>query len=136
MSVTSHQYVDLPHLKDMVPGFHWGVKSNGFLFLAGMIGLDREGNVVEGFEAQVRQSLENVKETLDLAGASPEDIMQFMAFLKVGDEASFVDQFGVVVQAKNDILPGAEPAGTALRISELFFPNLLVEIQVVAAVSG
>jgi enamine deaminase RidA (YjgF/YER057c/UK114 family) len=117
-----------------VPGFHWVVKDNGLLFLAGMIGLDREGNVVEGLEAQIRQSLENTKEALDLAGAKPEDIVQFMAFFKTGGERSFVEEFGLVVAAKQEILPGAEPAGTALRVSELFFPDLLVEIQVIAAV--
>jgi enamine deaminase RidA (YjgF/YER057c/UK114 family) len=131
------EHFDLPQLQqltDMIPGFHWAVKKNGFLFLAGMIGLDRDANVVEGLEGQVRQALENTKETLDLAGAKPEDIVQLMAFFKAGGDRSFPEEFGLVVAAKQEILPGAEPAGTAVRVSELFFPNLLVEIQVVAAV--
>lgn len=126
---------DLPHLADLVPGFHWAVKQNGLVFLAGMIGLDQEGQVVEGYEAQVRQSLENVNDTLALAGSEPSDIVQFMAFLKTGSDLPFPDQFGMVVAAKEEILPGSAPAGTAVRVDELFFPNLLIEIQVIAAVS-
>lgn len=129
------EHFDLPQLPELVPHFHWAVKKNGFLFLAGMLGMDRDGNIVDGgLEAQVRQALQNTKDALDLAGAKPEDIVQLMAFFKAGGDLSFPEEFGLVVAAKQEILPGAEPAGTAVRVSELFLPEFLVEIQCVAAV--
>jgi enamine deaminase RidA (YjgF/YER057c/UK114 family) len=119
-------------MDNMVPGFRWVAKENGTIYLAGQVGITSTGTIPDGLEDQVRQAFENIRESLALAGAGPSSIIQMMLFLKAGSTAPFMEDFEIVVKAKEEILPGAVPVGTAMRVTELFLPTVLFEAQVIA----
>ncbi len=108
------------------------VEANGFVFLAGQVGLDKDLKIVDGLEAQTRQALENIKEVLALAGSSPADIIQLMIFYKHTPGLVLNDAVQEFVQIKNDVLPGSAPVGFACSVHELLDPAFLVEVQAVA----
>ena len=57
---------------------------NGFVFCSGQIGLDpKTGNLVEGFENQVRQVLSNLKAVLEEAGSDFEHVVKLKFFIKI-----------------------------------------------------
>ena len=132
MTATSRQTFDPDHVRDIVPGFHWGVKHRGFVFLAGQVGLDKDLKVVDGLEAQTRQALENIKEVLALAGSGPGDIIQLMIFYKHTPGLVLNDAVQEFVHIKNDVLPRSAPVGFACSVHELLDPAFLVEVQAVA----
>lgn len=120
-------------LKTPVRGFNTTIQANGVVFIAGMTGRDSHGAVVEGgFEPQVRAAFERIREGAELAGVQPNGIVQLMFFFVTREEQSFAEDFAVVMKVKDEVLPGCEPVGTAVRISELLDPALLIEIQAIA----
>ena len=82
-----------PPLAPYSPGF----RSGQFVCTAGMLALDSPGNLVgEGDAgAQTRQVLENIKEIIEAAGGTLEDIVYNMIFLAdLGDYQAMNEVYG------------------------------------------
>ena len=96
---------------------------------AGMIALDGDGNLVgEGnIESQTRQTLENLKNALEAAGASLADVIKTTIFLS--DFANYQGMNAVY----NEIFSDHPPARSTVRC-DLVLPTLLVEIEAIAVV--
>ena len=116
-----------PPLAPYSPGY----KSGQFVCTAGMLALDASGNLVgEGDAgAQTRQVMENIREILEEAGGSLEDIVYNMIFLK--DLADY--------RAMNEVyatyFPSSPPARACIQAG-LVRPEFLVEIAATAVVDG
>ena len=114
-----------PPLAPYSPGF----RSGQLVFTAGMLALDSSGNLVgEGDAgAQTRQVLENVKEIVETAGGTMQDIVYNMIFL-----ADLKDY-----QAMNEVygsyFPENPPARACVQAG-LVRPEFLVEIAATAVV--
>lgn len=130
----SRQVFSPPHLLKHfpVPNFHWGLKQNGFCFLAGQGGIAHDGTVPMSLEEQSRLALASIDETLTGLGASNEDIVQMMLFFVLTEGQSLGDALSTFVQVKDAMWPSCVPVGLAVPVSELFYPGLLLEAQVVA----
>ena len=61
-----------------------GVKINNIIFTAGQLGIDRQTGelVTGGIEAETRQALLNIKNILDSAGATLNDVVKTTVFLR------------------------------------------------------
>ena len=116
-----------PPLAPYSPGY----KSGGFVCTAGMLALDASGNLVgEGDAgAQTRQVMENIKEILEEAGGSLEDIVYNMIFLK--DLADY----GAMNEVYATYFPNDPPARACIQAG-LVKPEFLVEIAATAVVDG
>jgi len=57
------------------------IQAGGFVFLSGQTGVDRDGRLKEGIEAQTRQALQNVEAILRAAGAKLADVVQIRAYI-------------------------------------------------------
>jgi len=57
------------------------VQAGGFVFLSGQTGVDRDGRLKEGIEAQTRQALQNAQAILQAAGAKLDDVVQVRAYI-------------------------------------------------------
>jgi len=104
-----------------------GIRSGGFLFLSGQLGLDPgSGEFVEGgVEAQTRQALLNITAVLQEAGSDLSDVVKTSVFLS--DIADFPKMNAVYAEffKKNP------PARSTMQVGAL--PKLgLVEIEVIA----
>ena len=117
-------------------GFSHAVSVNEgrLVFLAGQIGMDRDGKVVSGgVVAQFEQALANLLIALAAAGGQPEDLVSLTLYIiDVEDYQAHGSQIGAVWRK----LAGTQyPAMAGVGVTRLWDPEALVEIQGVAALS-
>ena len=94
---------------------------------SGQVGVDVDGKVAEGVGAQGVQAITNVLAVLAEAGMGPEDIVLVRIYLT---DAAHIGPFSA---ATASLLPSPPPATTMLVIKSLASPELLVEIEALAA---
>ena len=98
------------------------VKAGDWLVTAGQLGVDAEGNLADGIEAQTAQCMANVRTLLESEGASMDKIVKTTVFL--ADIADWPKMNGPYEEALGD----HRPARSAFAVGAL--PrNALVEIE-------
>jgi enamine deaminase RidA (YjgF/YER057c/UK114 family) len=109
------------------------VKVGDLIHLSGQTGMDADHKIVEGgVRAQALQAFRNIKEIIELAGGSVENLVHLTWYL-VEDGRGFMDDAVDIVAAREEILPGVKSGSTAMRVRALLTPEILVEIQAIAA---
>lgn len=111
------------------------VEARDILFLAGQVAVDGEGNTIGKGDAgaQTRAAYQHIGKILASAGASYEDIVQVHTYL-VGRE-----NLQPYLDARKDLFEEiypecAFPPNTLVFVDGLFEEDMLVEIEVVAAI--
>ncbi len=111
------------------------VKAGEFLFIAGMLAADRDGNTVGklDFDAQCAQVFANIKLALDSANAGWGNVVQFTTYLV---HSQSIEQFMAFrKRAFPAMFPdGRYPPNTLLMVDRLVREDFLVEVQAVAAI--
>ena len=117
-------------------GFSHAVAATGrMVFLAGQIGMDRDGKVAAGgIVPQFEQALANLLIALAEAGGHPSDLVSLTIYLiDVADYQAHGKQIGAVWRQ----LAGTDyPAMAGVGVTRLWLPEALVEIQGIAVVSA
>ncbi|HTN60932.1 MAG TPA: Rid family hydrolase [Devosia sp.] len=103
------------------------VERAGLVFISGMVGWDAEGTIVDDVEAQARQAFQNLADVLDQLGLTAHDLVMETEY--VTDLALYPIIGGV----RNEFFGAHRPAATLVEVKGLFRPNLVFEIQTVAA---
>ena len=103
--------------------------AQSIVFVSGQAPISPEGQLVgEGdFEAQTRQVFENLQTVLSEAGASLDSVVKITVYLT---DISTLRDFGRI---KADYIAGPQPASTALGVSSLALPGMMVEVEAIAA---
>ncbi|MCJ1681361.1 RidA family protein [Streptomyces sp. APSN-46.1] len=107
----------------------WG--TGRFIAVSGQCSLDEKGEVVGAGDAavQARQVFENLRRCLAAAGAGFDDVVKLTYF--VTDTA----HLPAVRDARAAVIPADRlPASSAVQVSALFRPELLVEVEAFAVV--
>ncbi|MDA0999447.1 MAG: RidA family protein [bacterium] len=116
-----------------VAAYSTGFKCSGgsLIMLAGMVAADVDGKTVGKGDmgAQTQKVFENIRDTLEAAGASLKDIIRLTVYIT--DRALFPDHMKV----RMGFVSEPYPASTLLIISGLANPDWLVEIDAVAFVA-
>ena len=111
------------------------VSAGRMVFLAGQIGMDRDGKVAAGgIVPQFEQALANLLIALAQAGGHPSDLVSVTIYLTdVADYLANGKEIGAVWRR----LAGTEyPAMAGVGVTQLWLPEALVEIQGIAVVSA
>jgi enamine deaminase RidA (YjgF/YER057c/UK114 family) len=105
------------------------VEAKKTIFVSGQLARDSKGEVVGkgDMRAQIRQTGENIKAALAAAGATLADIVKTNTY--VTDMEEFFKHTDVRMEYF-----GALPTSTTVEVRKLAHPDLLVEIEVIAAV--
>lgn len=101
------------------------IQAGGFLFIAGQVAWDREGNIVGvgDIEAQARQVFDNLKALVEAAGATMDDVVKVNFYLtNIGDS-------GPVRKLREQYFKAPYPAATTVEVSKLVQPELLIEAE-------
>ena len=104
------------------------------VFLAGQVGMDRDGTVVSGgVVAQFEQALANLLTALTVAGGQPGDLVSLTIYIvDLTDYQAHAKEIGAVWRR----LAGTQyPATAGVGVTRLWDPKALVELQGIAAVS-
>ena len=97
------------------------------MFVAGQVGVDPDGNVAEGFEAQAERAFQNVGEVLSSAAMDFEDVSRMHVYLVNQED---VPEFRDI---RDRVMGLARPASTLVVVEGLADPSWLVQIETVAA---
>ena len=99
------------------------------LFLSGQAAIAEDGSIVgEGdFDAQLAQTFANIRRVLEAAGSDMAKIAKATIYLT--DMANFPK----IVDARKAHFTPPYPADTTVEVTSLALPELLVEIDVIAA---
>jgi enamine deaminase RidA (YjgF/YER057c/UK114 family) len=108
------------HGVEVPPNARW-------LYVAGQIGLAKDGSVPATIEGQTEVAWRNIAAILAEAG------MQVADIVKVNQYLTRLDHFAGYAATRTKILGQHRPASTLLVISSLVKPEYLVEVEVVAA---
>lgn len=103
-----------------------GIKAGNLIITSGQLPIDiSTGAFPEGIEAQTRQSLENCKAVLEMAGASMNDVIKTTVFL------SDMNHFAAMNSVYASFFEGDCPARSAVEVARLP-KDALVEIECIA----
>ncbi len=122
------QIVDVPGLFDSRPlGYVQCVTAGTLVFVAGQAGLDERLQIVSPeFAPQARQTLMNVRRALEAAGARPADVTAVTIYLT---DMGNLRAFGAI---KQEVLGEMQATSTAVAVSALALPGMLIEVTVMA----
>ena len=109
------------------PGYSHVVTGRGrWVATAGQVALDEAGHVVGtgDVEAQARQVFANLDRALAAAGASFADVIKLNYYL------TDISQLGMVRAIRDEYVEVARPpASTAVQVSALAMPDLMIEVE-------
>ncbi len=107
---------------------------NGVLFVAGQIGWDANGKLMQGFVAQFRQALWNVRNIVEAAGGKPEQIGRLTWY--VTDLEQYRAHVRDIGTAYREIMGRHFPAMAVVEVRGLVEKDALIEIEATAVLSG
>lgn len=121
-------------MQDDYDRYHFspGFEAGGFLFISGQIGLDEFGEAPTDPAEQARIAFAGIGAVLAAGGLAYEDVVSITSH-HVGDVAGIFEWFPDV---KDSFLGPPYPAWTALGVSGLAIPGLVVEISAIARTQG
>jgi 2-iminobutanoate/2-iminopropanoate deaminase len=101
-----------------------------WLHISGQVGAAPDGKLKQGFEEQAKQAWANLIAVLQAGGMERRDLVKVNVFLtRAGDVPASR-------AIRDEALQGAAPASTLLVINALAHPDLLIEVEAVAAQSA
>lgn len=117
-------------LKSVHPtkGYSHAAKAGNTLYIAGQVAQDVNGQTVGkgDFEAQARQVYENLKNIVEEAGGTLQNIVKKTTYLT---DYNYIETFRSV---RNEYFPEPCPPNTLLIIESLALPEYMIEIEAVA----
>ncbi|OGP66957.1 MAG: hypothetical protein A2031_03655 [Deltaproteobacteria bacterium RBG_19FT_COMBO_43_11] len=110
--------------------FSQAVRSGDTVWISGQVGMDDKWQIGKGIEAQARLAFQNLQNIIREAGGSLDDIVELTTFHK--SMAGFKD----FSKVKSEFFSKDYPAWTAVGVTELVLPDLLVEIRATAIIGS
>jgi 2-iminobutanoate/2-iminopropanoate deaminase len=112
------------------PGYTQVVEAAGpgrIVYIAGQMGIDKDGRLPGDFRAQAVQTFENIKSALAAVGGSMEDIVKLNNYLLD------IAYLPIIRDVRVSFLKGDKPpASTTLQVSGFALVGALLEIEAVA----
>lgn len=98
-----------------------------WLYTAGLVGVDKDGKPVSGFENQAETIWQGLVALLESAGMTVNDIVKMNAFVVHGND---MRSYGAI---RKKYLGDSKPASTMITVPALLSPDYLLEVEIVAA---
>jgi enamine deaminase RidA (YjgF/YER057c/UK114 family) len=129
MSTQTKQTINTPATQAMYDNFHFAqaTRVGDTIWVSGQVGIDEKMRPGKGLTEQARLAFTGLKTVLEAAGASLSDVVELVTFhidLRGGSR-----EFGAV---KDAFFPSSYPSWSAVGVTQLAMPELLVEIRAVA----
>lgn len=106
------------------------MESGRLLYIAGQVARDVNGEVLGkgDIRTQARQVFENVRNVLQAAGGDLGDLLKITTYI------TNLDDFPAVAEIRSSFFPDTLPASTLIVVSCLAQPELLIEVEGMAAI--
>jgi len=125
MAGAERRQINPPGISPLVPAYSVGIVTGNDVFVSGMTGFTPgTQDIVEGgIVAQTRQTLENIRTTLEAANATMAEVVECTVFLR--DMADYAAMNRVYLE----FFPTEPPARATLAVTAFPRPAALVEIK-------
>jgi enamine deaminase RidA (YjgF/YER057c/UK114 family) len=110
--------------------FSQAVRSGDNVWVSGQVGIDDKWKAAEGVEAQARLAFQNLQNVIREAGGSLDDVVELTTF------HTSMDGMKDFLKVKSEFFPKDYPAWTAVGVTELAMPKLLLEIRATAVIGS
>jgi reactive intermediate/imine deaminase len=102
------------------------------IFVSGQASIDMNGELVGvgDFDAQAKQSFENLQAVLQAGGSDLSKIVKVTIFLKN------MENFPKIVELRDTYFSPPYPADTIVEVTSLALPGLEIEIEAIALADG
>ena len=118
----------------MPKGYANGMAADGRIVVTGgVIGWDTDERLADGFVAQVRQTLANIKAILEAGGARPEHLVRLTWY--VVDIEEYLANLKALGQIYREAFGTHYPAMALVQVVRLVEKEALLEIEATAVVS-
>ena len=101
------------------------------LFVSGMTARKPDGSIagIGDIEAQTRQVCENVKNAVECAGGTLEDVCRVDVYVRN------IEDFDKIHKVRREYFKAPLPASTMVEVSKMVFPEYLIEINAIAVIA-
>jgi len=108
------------------------VEAPRLIFISGQLARDKDGSIVGpgNMRVQLRKVLENLSEALSAAGASLSDLVRTNTYV------TDIDEYFKHVDIRMEFYRHAMPTSTTVEVRRLAQPELMIEIDAIAAVTA
>lgn len=110
--------------------FSQAVKAGNMVWVSGQTGIDENWKPAEGIENQARLAFQGLERVIKEAGGTLADIVELVTY-----HTSMKDIKGFS-RVKAEFIPEDYPAWTAVGVTELVMPELLVEVKATVVIGG
>ena len=109
----------------------WTVTGAKLIFLSGQVSMDMDGNPVGVGDVaiQTRTVLDNLKRVLEGAGANLRDVIKLNIYV-----TNMTEYREKALEIRQEYFPQDFPTSTLVEVKSLARPELMVEIEAIAAV--
>lgn len=106
------------------------VEPRRLIFISGQLARDKDGGIVGigDMRRQLRQTLENIKAALEAAGATLSDLVRTNTYV------TDIEEYFKHTDVRMEYYSHAMPTSTTVEVRRLSQPELMVEIDAIAAV--
>jgi reactive intermediate/imine deaminase len=108
------------------------IRVGDLLFVSGQAAIDEHGQLVGvgDFDAQAEQAFTNLERVLEAGGSALRHVVKVTIFL------TDMSNFPKIVELRGKWFSEPYPADTIVQVAALALPELVIEIEAVAAVRG
>jgi enamine deaminase RidA (YjgF/YER057c/UK114 family) len=103
------------------------VDTGEFVFFSGVTAAGAEGSASADPETQFREAFDYLRENLEAAGLSFAHVIDLTTY-----HVDLRRHAKAFVKVKDEFIFAPYPTWTAIGVSELWFPDILVELQIIA----
>jgi 2-iminobutanoate/2-iminopropanoate deaminase len=105
-----------------------GYRAGDLLFISGQAAIDERGRIVGvgDFEAQAKQTFENLDRVLHAGGSSLRNVIKVTIFL------TDMTNFDRIVELRGQWFTAPYPADTIVEVRSLYSPDAMIEIEAIA----
>ncbi len=101
------------------------------LFISGMTARKADGTIagVGDIEAQTRQVCENIKNAVEAAGGTMDDICRVDVYVRN------IEHFDKIHKVRREYFKAPPPASTMVEVTKMVSPDYLIEINAIAVLN-
>jgi 2-iminobutanoate/2-iminopropanoate deaminase len=105
-----------------------GIQVGNLVFVSGQAGVDDEGRIENGFDAQADRAFRNLDRALQAAGSSLRHVAKVTIYL------TSMEHFPKIVELRRKWFSPPYPADTIVEVSGLYSREAMIEIEAIAVV--